>query len=297
MACIAIALVLRLALGEFVIGGIPFITLFPAVLLASVVGGLRAGLPTLFLGSVMAAYLWLPPTLTFQLTSSSLASLVAFWLFGGVLVLVAEALRRLVRATLAARDRANVLAHEMQHRVRNVIGVVMGISRQTARTATDVEDYRDKLEARILALGRAQELVSATREGVIGLAPLLSKVLEPFGLTRFRISGPEVLVEREFGSSMALLIHELATNALKYGALSVSAGSVGINWTRLDGTVTICWKELNGPDVTEPERAGFGSRLLSSAFPPELGRATVEFAADGVQCIIELSAPEKGSRF
>lgn len=287
--CIAISLALRLALDQLVVGGIPFVTLFPAVLVASAVGGLRAGVPTLFLGSLLAAYLWLPPTWTFQLTTSSWVSLIAFWLFGGVLVVVAEALRRLVGASVASRDRANILAHEMQHRVRNVIGVVLGISRQTARAARSVEEYRDKFEARIIALGRAQDLVSAEREGVIGLSPLLARLLEPFGLARFRISGPEVFLAQAFGSSLALLIHELATNALKYGALSVTGGSVRVTWTKSTDRVSLIWQEIDGPTVTDPERTGFGTRLMNTAFPPGRGTANVQFSPQGVRCTIELS--------
>lgn len=294
--CIAISLVLRLALDQLVVGGIPFITLFPAVLIASAVGGLRAGIPTLFLGSLLASFLWLPPTWTFQLTASSWISLIAFWLFGGMLVIIAEALRRLVGASVASRDRANILAHEMQHRVRNVIGVVMGISRQTARAAGTIEEYRDKFEARIVALGRAQDLVSATREGVIGLTPLLGKLLEPFGLARFHIAGPDVFLAQEFGSSIALLVHELATNALKYGALSVAGGSVDFRWAIDDDRVVIEWQEKSGPAVDAPERAGFGTRLMSTAFPPELGKAHVEFSPQGVKCTIELALAVNGPR-
>jgi two-component sensor histidine kinase len=290
LAVMAVATALRFALNRFLDGNVPFITFFPAVLVASVWGGALAGLSALALGSLVAGYLWLTPFWSLDLNAASWAAMIAFWVLGGVLVLVASMLRALVDINIAARERADVMAHEMRHRVGNVLGVVQAIARQTARNAASVEDYQTTFEARIAALGRAQDLVAATDGLPLDLGLFIDNVLEPFDVDRFSPSGPSVALPPDLGSSLALLMHELGTNALKHGALRVPEGRVAIRWAREGGRVRLEWRESGGPPVVAPARIGFGSRLLKTAFPPNAGEAHIAYDATGVRCVIAFRA-------
>jgi two-component sensor histidine kinase len=114
-------------------------------------------------------------------------------------------------------------------------------------------------------------------------------VVEPFGGDRFLIDGPSISVPPYLGTCCVLLFHELATNATKHGALSVPNGTVHVGWKVQENRVQLNWKERNGPLVAMPERTGFGSRLLKTAFPPEYGEASISFNPDGVDCRISFS--------
>lgn len=143
--------------------------------------------------------------------------------------------------------------------------------------------------ARLTALARAQQLVDENPDSPLDLLELLQYAIEPFGAERFLIEGPKVSVPHYLGSSCALLFHELGTNATKYGALSVPNGTVAINWKTEKNRVLLDWRELGGPPVVMPARAGFGSRLLKTAFPAEFGTATIVFDPDGVRCTVDFT--------
>ena len=103
------------------------------------------------------------------------------------------------------------------------------------------------------------------------------------------MEGPAVIVPPHLASSCALLFYELGTNATKYGALSVPDGKVAITWIEENNSVSVNWRELNGPPVSEPSRTGFGTRLLKTAFPPNYGSAAVVYDSSGVRCSIEFT--------
>lgn len=182
-----------------------------------------------------------------------------------------------------------MLAHEIKHRANNLFGVVQAISAQTARNATTVAGHQAVFTERLMALARAQQLVSEHLDQPPDLQGFLLHVLEPFGADRFLIEGPTILVPLYLGTSCALLLHELGTNATKYGSLSVPDGMVEIKWTTEANRVHLEWREFNGPPVTAPVRTGFGSRLLKTAFPAEYGSASVAFMPDGVRCAINFA--------
>jgi two-component sensor histidine kinase len=174
----------------------------------------------------------------------------------------------------------------MTHRVRNVLGLVQWISNQTIRSASTLPEFKEMFEARLLALVRAQELIADDPKIPTDLGALLGRALEPFGPRRFAMSGKPTGVPREFITSLALLIHEIGTNSVKYGALSVPEGIIQIRWHSEHDRGRLDWKETNGPPVAAPLRTGFGSRLMKRAFPPDHGSASIAFEPDGVQCQI-----------
>jgi two-component sensor histidine kinase len=285
VASVTVAGLLRFILDRY-LAGMPFLTFFPAVFVASMWGGGLAGICALFLSSLMAALAWLGLKEDVYLVVNIWIAVMAFWVFGGLVIVVAI----LFRALVSAMEHANVVAREMQHRVGNLLSVVVGVSHQTARTATTVEEYKTIFEARLVALARSQQLAVANREIPRDLQTLIHQVLEPFGLDRFVISGPKACVISDIGSSVALLANELGTNAVKYGALSVPEGHASLRWTVEHARVTLRWREMDGPPVTAPARYGFGSTLLQNAFAAEQGSVSIAFKPDGVECVLMFAA-------
>jgi len=285
--CVAAGTGIRLTLQPIVHDHIPVVVFYPFVLIASIWGGTLAGLSALLLAAFVADYFWLTPIGSFRLDSDSVIAMTAFCIICLFVIFVARLFRALVELHVEGEERAALLAHEIKHRANNLFGVVQAISAQTARNATSVADHQTAFMARLTALARAQQVVSEDLDGPPDLRAFLLHVLEPFEAARFVIDGPAVAVPRYLGTSCALLLHELCTNATKYGALSVADGVVSITWGMAGNRVRLIWRELHGPPVVAPTRTGFGTRLLKTAFPAEYGEAVITFEPDGVRCTIE----------
>jgi len=291
VGCVLVAALFRFALTPWVgDSDVPLITFLPVVLIAALIAGPIAGITTLVLGSLVAFFFWLDPPWTFRVTHDSIVRLSVFYILCGLLITVAGLLRALVRSLAQSEERALVLAHEMTHRARNVLGLAHAISRQTFQGAASLAEYQTLFESRLLALSRAQELITQAPTIPTDLKTLLDRALEPFDVARFNMSGNTIGVPLELGSTLTLLFHELATNSLKYGALSVPQGRVLVKWNPRGQDVHLDWCECDGPPVAPPSRTGFGSRLLRTAFPPGRGQAAISYEPSGVECKIVFPA-------
>ena len=184
LGCVAGAVLLRLALTPLVDDGLPFVTFLPAALITSIWGGALAGLSALMLSSFIGGYLWLSPMTGFAFSASSWARMIAFWFLCGLFILIAA----LFRALIESEERANLLAGEMQHRVRNVLTLVKVISHQTSRNAPTLAEHQASFEARITSLAEVQEFVAGDPKSSLELRALLDRVLVPFDIARFSLS-------------------------------------------------------------------------------------------------------------
>ncbi|HTX50803.1 MAG TPA: HWE histidine kinase domain-containing protein [Caulobacteraceae bacterium] len=292
-AATAVTVVMRGAVGL----DLPFVAFFPALIAAAAWGGFLGGLTCLAVATVAATALRLPPDPPIPW------AIGVFWIAGGLIVAVAAALTDTVRelrqrqAKLAdAQAQLQTLVGELAHRNRNALFVIMAIVSQSARGAASGAEAEKNINARLQALLRAQDVVVQSDSGAVNLRPLLEKALEPFDLARFEIAPPpEMEITSELAVGLGLLFHELATNALKYGALSQAGGRVCIAWGR-DGEIARCtWREVGGPAVAPPLTKGFGSRLLDVALVPQGGKAERRFDPDGVVCELHIppAAPDR----
>ena len=288
LTCSLVALALREAIAPLVGYGVPFLTFFPAVVVASVVAGPLAGVSALVMSTALAEMLVLP--LEVDLAPGATARAIAFWLLCLLLIAITALLRALAQALAASEEQAHVLARESAHRARNVLGLVQAMARQSSRSAADLPSFLTLLEARLVALARAQELLFGSQAD---MRVFLERIVEPFGRDRFALSGPPAAIAEEHGVSLALVVHELATNALKYGALSAASGQVAISWEKAPGALRLTWRETGGPPVAPPAQQGFGARLLASAFRPERGAASVAFEPTGLVCRIEIQVDRR----
>ena len=291
LACVLAAAVLRWPLDPLLAGQLPFVTFFPAVLLASIWGGSWAGVTAVALTLVTAGASWGGNQLGLRFEVLPAASLVAFVLFGGVVVLLSDLLRAAFRDLARSEREAQLLASEMRHRVKNALAMAMALSRQTARGATSVPEYQALLEGRLDALAHAPEYAPGINLDPPPLPTLIGQVLEPFDLQRFERSGPPLPLPPHLGGTFALVLHELATNATKHGALSVPMGTVSLTWHQDAGSIILDWIERGGPAVSRPVRLGFGSRLLTSAFAGDQATVALDYHIEGVRCRITLVAP------
>ncbi len=190
-----------------------------------------------------------------------------------------------------AEESNELLAGEMSHRVKNLLAIASGLATITSRTSATAEEMARQLTQRLTALGRAHDLVRPVRgqlrSGAL-LGDLLAILLEPYDEEgafegRIRISVPRVGVGEQSATTLALVVHELATNSLKYGALSVDAGILDVSCDEDGDELMLRWTERGGPAiVAAPSQAGFGSRLVERSVSQQLGGSIQsEWLAEG----------------
>jgi light-regulated signal transduction histidine kinase (bacteriophytochrome)/CheY-like chemotaxis protein len=201
------------------------------------------------------------------------------------------------RERRVAQERQEILIAELNHRVRNILGLIRGLVKQSQGNAATVEDFAAMIGGRIQALARAHDQITADKWQPAPLADLVLAEAAAYlehRADRVILSGPPVLLEPNAHTTMALVIHEMMTNAVKYGALCDRHGSVRIDWRRLEeGELEILWTEEGGPPVQAPNRKGFGTTIIERAVPHDLGgEAELRYALGGVQARFVLPAAQ-----
>ncbi len=192
-----------------------------------------------------------------------------------------------------AQERQTLLVHELNHRVKNTLSVVQSLALQTLRASNDLPTFREAFQARLFALSAAHNILTEELWESASMREILSAELKPFGgidERRVIVRGEPVRLTPRQALSFGMAFHELATNAVKYGSLSASEGSIDIAWHKAaspDGKplLMVDWVERNGPAVSEPTRRGFGSKLIERSICNELdGALNMRFNPDGLSC-------------
>jgi PAS domain S-box-containing protein len=201
-----------------------------------------------------------------------------------------------------AEQRQKLLLDELNHRVKNTLASVQSVVIQAAKSARNVEEFRHAVEGRILAMSRAHDQLSRRSWADAELHELLEACVAPYlSKANVALEGSHTIVAPRVGLMLCMAIHELATNAAKYGALSTPSGRVDLGWSvEQAGDLRVLhlrWLERDGPQVTPPKRQGFGTRLLERGIQAELhGKTSIRYPTAGVECDIEipLTADEAG---
>ena len=214
---------------------------------------------------------------------------------------VAETLRAtLIEVVLRLSDEANaerreatsrqeMLIAELNHRVRNILSLIRGLIRQSKPAdGTTIEDFVAVIDGRVHALARAHNQITDDHWGPAPVRSLLEAEAAAFLTTlkdRLILKGPAVLLNPQAYSTLALVVHELVTNSVKYGSLSVASGEAIAEWSvRENGDLDFCWREFDGPEVWPPNRKGFGTTIIEHSVPYDLGgKAKVDYAPEGVR--------------
>ena len=212
-----------------------------------------------------------------------------------------------LKAEIDERERGQqrqlLLIHELNHRVKNILAMVQAIAAQTLSSAATPEAARKALDQRLVALAHAHDIL--TRESWDGAelgdvvdGAVAAHEAEPGA--RFRTKGTRVRLEPKIAVSLTMVLHELATNAVKYGALSCDEGWVSVTWTakaaRRGVALALIWTEHDGPKVSPPERTGFGTRLITRSLAAEEGSAELIYAPEGLTCRMTLIVQAPAAR-
>ncbi|EIZ81442.1 PAS domain S-box protein [Methylobacterium brachiatum] len=199
-----------------------------------------------------------------------------------------------------AEEHRDLLAGELNHRIQNTLATVQSIARQTLRGAASLEEAQVAMESRLQSLSAATEMLARGSGDWATLTEVVIAALHPFGVEqdqRFKIGGPILRLAPRIALAFALAIHELATNSVKYGSLSVDDGRVIVSWDVVDGSspdrLWFQWQEVGGPRVSRPTRTGFGSRMIERALAQEIGgTAEIDYRPRGVVFTAEAPLPE-----
>jgi two-component sensor histidine kinase len=199
----------------------------------------------------------------------------------------------------AAEDHAQFLMHELSHRSKNLLAVIQSISRRTARTTTTMEEFESRFGQRLQGLAASHDVLVRNSWQGARLADLMRQQLMPFTdiqSSRVELTGSDIVVTAEATQAIGLAIHELATNAIKYGALSVPAGKVKISWafdseSLASRKLLLKWIEQGGPRVVPPSRNGFGHLVIGEMIERSLNaKVALEFAPHGVEWSVSIPA-------
>jgi len=201
-----------------------------------------------------------------------------------------------------AEERQRLLINELNHRVKNTLATVQSIAYQTLRTAPTPQDAQAALTSRLVALSKAHDVLTRESWEAADLNQIVAEAMEPFlasNCKRIHFAGPEVRLPPSTALGIAMALQELATNAVKYGALSNEAGEVeilwSVDWSHDHVLLALRWEERGGPPVQSPTRRGFGTRLIERSLAGDLhGEARIDFAPTGLVCTITAQVPGTG---
>jgi two-component sensor histidine kinase len=179
--------------------------------------------------------------------------------------------------------------------VKNTLAIVQGIAQQSFKGDNVAPEARRAFEGRLAALSAAHNVLTDRSWAPVSIAQIVEDAVAPYRghAGGFDIDGPSVPIPPKAAVSLALTVHELTTNAVKYGALSAPAGRVSIGWSVEHGRLRFTWRESGGPPVSAPAKRGFGTRMIERGLAAELdGTATIEFAEGGVVCTVDAPLPD-----
>ena len=206
------------------------------------------------------------------------------------------------RERRVAQEGQLLLVAELNHRVKNVLSVIRSLVRQTRQGATSLDDFTNDLQSRIHALSVAHDQLTLGHWKAAPLLTLIEAEAQAWtrvGDARLSLTGPPVTIEARAYQTLALVLHEMMTNAAKYGALSVDEGHLAVTWSlEKTGDLVLLWEERNGPPVTPPKRRGFGTIVIEQSIPFELrGETSIEHRAEGVRArfVIPFEFVQQGS--
>jgi two-component sensor histidine kinase len=270
-----------------------FTPYFPAVFFAAAFGGLRIGIATALIGGTLGV------ALNFNGTSIDSARVVLFAIFLLVCGLtlwgiehyrvVAIRHRDIAKRLIQEEEYRKLVVDELQHRLKNKLSTVHAVLHQVLQ---DQPAVWATIDGRIRALSATDDLIARVDGSGCDIKDLLLSELGPYGHVRFTLNGDPLFLPAKLAVSLALIFHELATNAGKYGAFAAARGLLQVSWTMSDDRVSIVWDETEGPAVGPVGQAGFGTKLLNSALRPFDGKTEISYLKTGIHCTMQCRVPK-----
>jgi two-component sensor histidine kinase len=291
-AIVAVSLATFVRLWAAVVIGpgiVPFAIYFPAILISALAAGLTGGLVALVYGSLLAWVLFVPETFDLSFRDvAQMANIVLFVASSALLIWMAEICRSAVRSLRQEQAQRMLLTSELRHRMRNSLAVVQAIVSQSLK-----HDPGEalKISGRISALIAGTDQLAEAPSGGADVRRVVEQALAPYGPSRMTIEGGDVLLPPDQAQVLALVVHELATNAAKYGALATPDGRLHVTWSVGDH-LTMVWSERGGPGLAPPRTTGFGTSFVGRILDRIGGTIDRQFGEAGLVCTITL--PSRG---
>lgn len=291
VVCLAISTTARWCLS-MIRPDVYFTPYFPAVFFATALGGYRVGIATSILGGVLGI------TVNFGGAPTDFAKMVLlaiFMIVCGLTIWGVEHYRSVVAkqreiSKHLIREEAyrKLVIDELQHRLKNKVSTVHAVLHQILQNQPQVWASIDR---RMRALSATDDLIAKVDGCGCDIKDLLLSELGPYGHVRFTLNGDQLFLPAKLAVSLALIFHELATNAGKYGAFSSARGLLQVSWSVTDGRLNVAWDETEGPPIGTIGEAGFGSKLLNSALKPFDGKTEIAYLKTGVHCTMQCRIP------
>jgi two-component sensor histidine kinase len=291
-ACLALATAARWGLAQ-IRPDVFFTPYIPAVFFATAFGGLRIGIATALAGGLLGV------TVNFTTARADfarLALMVIYLVVCGLMIWgvehyrsIAALQRRIAGRLIREEEYRKLVVDELQHRLKNKLSTIHAVLRQVL---ADQPAIWASIDPRIRALSAADDLIARVDDNGCDIKDLLLSELGPYGHIRFTLNGDPLFLPDKLAVSLALLFHELATNAGKYGAFASTRGLLQVSWSVSDGRINITWDETGGPPVETIGKPGFGTKLLKSALTPFDGKTEISFLRTGIHCTMQCRIPK-----
>jgi len=292
ICCLALSTVARWGLAQ-IRPDVFFTPYFPAIFFATAFGGLRIGVATAFASGALGL------TINFGETTadfSRFALLVIFLIVSGLTIwaiehyrTIASQQREISGRLIQEEDYRKLVVDELQHRLKNKLSTVHAVLHQVLH---DQPQVWASIDQRIRALSATDDLIARVDGSGCDIKDLLLSELGPYGHVRFTLNGDPLFLPAKLAVSLALMFHELATNAGKYGAFSSARGLLQVSWSVSDDRLGITWDETEGPAIENVGKAGFGTRLLKSALRAFDGNTEIAFLRTGLHCTMQCRIPK-----
>jgi two-component sensor histidine kinase len=294
--CLVLATVARWGLAQ-IRPDVFFTPYFPAVFFATAFGGFRIGVATAIAGGALGVAVNFSNAVA---DPARLALLLIFWVVCGLTVWGVEHYRTIVvqqrqiaKRLIEEEQYRKLIVDELQHRLKNKTSTIHAVLHQVLH---DEPQVWNTIDHRIRALSATDDLIAQIDGSGCDIKDLLRSELGPYGHVRFNLNGDPLFLPTKLAVSLALIFHELATNAGKYGAFSAANGMLQVSWTVTDDKadipwLKISWDETEGPTVENVGAAGFGTKLLQSALRSFDGKTEVSFLKTGVHCTMQCRIP------
>jgi two-component sensor histidine kinase len=289
--CLAVATAARWGLA-LIRPELAFAPYFPAVLFATAFGGLRIGVVTAAVGGLLGAAVAFGET---PAESARPLLLLIYVMVSGLIIWgaghyrsIATHHREISRRLTEEETYRKLVVEELQHRLKNKLSTVHAVLHQVLHNQPQIWA---SIDGRIRALSATDDLIARADRGGCELRELLLSELGPYDHVRFTLNGEALFLPAKLAVSLALIFHELATNAGKYGAFSSARGLLQVSWLVSDDRLNVTWDETEGPAVENVGAAGFGTKLLKSALLPFDGKTEIAFLKSGVHCTMQCRVP------
>jgi two-component sensor histidine kinase len=289
--CLALATVARWGLAQ-IRPDVFFTPYIPAVFFATAFGGFRVGIATALVGGILGVGVNFS---TAAVDPARFALLLIFWAVCGITVWGVEHYRTMVaqqrqiaKRLIEEEEYRKLVVDELQHRLKNKTSTIHAVLHQVLQEQPQIWD---SIDHRIRSLSATDDLIARVDISGCDIKDLLRSELGPYGHVRFNLNGDPLFLPAKLAVSLALMFHELATNAGKYGAFSAASGLLQVSWSVSDDRLNIAWDETEGPTVENVGRPGFGTKLLKSALRPFEGKTEISFLKTGVHCTMQCRIP------